>query len=109
MHFLLSTLQLVSARRRIGGSGSTREPALKERARALVRAISVKELEHLHNFMSILNLELKFRQSMSAACMPAAALSRAASPCPDCIHTVTYMAARAQYVLVRSMFVCVDT
>ena len=36
---------------------------------AFVRAISVKELEHLHNFMSILNLEPKFRQcSALSAC-----------------------------------------
>ena len=79
MHFLLSTLQLVSARR-IGGSGSTREPALKERARALVRAISVKELEHLHNFMSILNLELKFRQKHECSMHAATAAPPAPPP-----------------------------
>ena len=39
---------------------------------AFVRAISVKELEHLHNFMSILNLEPKFRQcSAVSACTTA--------------------------------------
>ena len=51
MHFLLCALAALAVAR-----CKNQEPEAE-----CVRAISVKELEHLHNFMSILNLELKFR------------------------------------------------
>ena len=77
MHFLLCALAALAV---------ARCKNLQEPEAECVRAISVKELEHLHNFMSILNLEPKFRhckvQAGRIVCMHATVEVK---PCVCCV------------------------